>query len=136
MISRTRRTAILVLLAVLLVGITCGVVLEDFADDIVWPSLQADRAAAPKPRANRAMDGGAEEEYLESLGLSDAQNDAVERLLEVREDQLEAYWEGKLPEIEALIDSNRAAIRDLLTPDRRTAYDRWVARQREESPRP
>jgi len=136
MISRTRRTAMLVLLAVLLVGTTCGVVLEEVADGMFWSSRQADRGAAPRHRADRATDGGDEEEFFESLGLSRAQKDAVERLLEDRDDQLAAYWEGKLPEIEALIDANRAAIRGLLTPDHRAAYDRWVVRQREESSSP
>jgi hypothetical protein len=141
MISRTRWTAMLVLLAVLLVGTTCGVVLGRVAEDIAWLSFRPDRGAAPGERGDHAMDAGAidggdEEEFLEGLDLSRAQNDAVARLLEDRDDQLEAYWEGKLPEIEALIDSNRAAIRGLLPPDHRAAYDRWVARQREESSRP
>lgn len=137
MISGTRRTAMLVLLSVLLVGTTCGVVLGRAVEDMAWLSFQPERGAARGHRGDRAMDAGAidggdEEEFLERLDLSRAQKDAVARLLEDRDDQLEAYWEGRLPEIEALIDANRAAIRGLLTPDHRAAYDRWLARQRED----
>ncbi|MGH7525577.1 MAG: hypothetical protein ACREMX_02620 [Gemmatimonadales bacterium] len=111
-------------------------VLEDAADAIDWPSFQADQGATPRHQADHPMDGGAEEEFLESLGLSGEQDEAVEHLLDEREHRLEAYWAGKLPEIEALIDSNRMAIRSLLTPDHRAAYDRWVVQQRAQTPRP
>jgi hypothetical protein len=45
-------------------------------------------------------------------------------------------WAGKMPEIEALIDSTRTEIRSLLSPEQREAYERWVARQRAPAPNP
>jgi hypothetical protein len=71
-----------------------------------------------------------EEDFIESLGLPKMEEKALERLLDEREERLETYWEGKLPEIQALIDSSRVEIRSLLPPDARVAYDDWVARQR------
>ena len=136
MVARARRNAVLILLAVFLVGGAAGVMMEDVVEDIDWPSFHAGREGDGPDRSNDPMDDDAEEEFLERLGISRAQRDAVDRLLDRREDRLEAYWEGRLPEIEALIDSTRAEIRSLLTPAQREAYDRWVARQRAPTPNP
>jgi hypothetical protein len=133
MISGPRRTAMLVILAVFLVGIASGVAIKGIADDMGVGSSRPDRDASPGYKVDHPT-SGREEDFIESLGLPKAQEKAVERLLEEREDRLEAYWEGKLPEIEALIDSSRVAIRNLLPPDARVAYDDWVARQRAGTP--
>ena len=107
--------------------------LEDVVDDLDWPVLHRDGDGRDR---NDPMDDDAEEEFLDRLGLSREQLDAADRVLDRREDRLEAYWAGKIPEIEAVIDSSRAEIRGLLTPDQREAYNRWVARQRTPTPKP
>lgn len=134
MISRPRTTAALVLFAVLLVGIAAGWMLEEVADDVDWPSFGAARASGDGQTENDPTDAAAEEDFLEGLGLSRAQYKATDSLLDEREDWLEAYWAGKLPEIETLVDSTRTGIRNLLTPDQRESYDRWVAEQRMQIP--
>jgi hypothetical protein len=128
--TKSRRTAVLVLLAVFLVGGAAGWVLEELADDLDWPSFLTDRDQNDAPDTDDLLDDDAEEAFLEGLGLSRDQLEAADRLLDQREDQLEAYWHGRLPEIEALVDSTRQQIRNLLTPDQRAAYDRWVRDQR------
>jgi hypothetical protein len=130
MMTKSRRTAVLVLLAVFLVGGAAGWVLEELADDLDWPSFLTDRDQNDAPDTDDLLDDDAEEAFLEGLGLSRDQLEAADRLLDQREDQLEAYWHGRLPEIEALVDSTRQQIRNLLTPDQRAAYDRWVRDQR------
>jgi hypothetical protein len=119
----------LVLLAVMLTGIAAGVALKVIADDMGLGSSRPSRDDYPRYKVDHPMSGG-EEDFIESLGLPKSQEKAVERLLDEREERLEGYWEGKLPEIEALIDSSRVAIRNLLPPEARVAYDDWVARQR------
>ncbi len=119
MITRTRRTAVLVLLAVFLVGGMVGWVLEEIVDDRDWPSLEVEHD-----------DDDAEEAFLKRLGLSAEQYRTADRLLDEREDRLEAYWSGRIPEIEALVDSTRQEIRKLLTPEQQAAYDRWIEEQR------
>jgi hypothetical protein len=131
MITRTRRNAILVLLAVFLVGGMVGWVLDEVVDDRDWPSLQADHDDDDGDRDGQdPLDDDAEEAFLERLGLSAEQYRAADRLLDEREDRLEAYWSGRIPEIEAMVDSTRQEIRKLLTPDQQAAYDRWIAEQR------
>jgi hypothetical protein len=130
MTTKARRTAVLILLAVFLVGGAAGWVLEELVDDLDWPSFLADRDRHDAPDPDDPLDDDSEEAFLEGLGLSREQLKAVDRLLDQREDRLETYWHGRLPEIEALVDSTRQEIRNLLAPDQRAAYDRWVQDQR------
>jgi hypothetical protein len=136
MVAGVRRKAVLILLAVFLAGGLAGVLLEDVADDLDWPWPHVVRDTERHGRSNDPMDDDAEEEFLEGLGLSRDRLEAVDRVLDRREDRLEAYWAGKIPEIEALIDSTRMEIRGLLSPEQREEYDRWVARQRAPAPNP
>lgn len=132
MIAKARRNAILLLVGVFLVGGVTGLMMEEVVDDLDWPGFHADRDHdRDRPSQGRdPLDDDADEEFLERLGLSPEQHRAVDHLLDSREDRLEAYWAGKLPEIEAQIDSTRQEIRRLLTADQQHAYDQWVARQR------
>jgi hypothetical protein len=136
MVAAVRRKAVLILLAVFLAGGLAGVMLEDVVDDLDWPWPHAVRDTERHDRSNDPMDDDAEEEFLEGLGLSRERLEAADRVLDQREDRLEAYWAGKIPEIEALIDSTRMEIRSLLSPEQRKDYDRWVARQRAPAPNP
>ena len=136
MVAGVRRKAALIVLAVFLAGGLAGVLLEDVVDDLDWSWLHVGRDTERHGRSNDAMDDDAEEEFLEGLGLSRERLEAADRVLDRREDRLEAYWAGKIPEIEALIDSTRMEIRGLLSPQQREEYDRWVARQRSPAPNP
>ncbi len=132
MITRTHRTAILVLLAVFLVGGMVGWLLEEVVEDRDWPSLELEHDDDDgRQRDHDPLDDDAEEVFLKRLGLSAEQSRAADRLLDEREDRLEAYWKGRIPEIEALVDSTRQEIRKLLTPDQQAAYDRWIGEQRD-----
>jgi hypothetical protein len=119
-----RRTAVLVLAAVFLVGLAGGAVLEEVVDEAPWP--WSERAADRQPKPDDPWDDDAEEAFLERLGLRPEQLRAIDRALDAREDRLERYWEGKLPELRGIIDSSRAEIRLLLSPEQQAAYDRWI----------
>ena len=131
MITRTRRTAIVVLLAVFLVGGMVGWLLEEVVEDRDWPSFELEHDDDGGQGDHDPLDDDAEEVFLKRLGLSAEQSRAADRLLDEREDRLEAYWKGRIPEIEALVDSTRQEIRKLLTPDQQAAYDRWIEEQRD-----
>jgi hypothetical protein len=118
-----RRTAVLVLAGVFAVGLAAGALLEDVVDDVAWPFTHAD---GDQVRPDDPWDDDAEEAFLERLGLRPEQLQAVDRILDAREDHLERYWEDKLPELRGMIDSSRAEIRVLLTPEQQAAYDRWI----------
>jgi hypothetical protein len=131
MITRTRRTAILVLLAVFLVGGMVGWLLEEVVEDRDWPSFELEQDDDGRQGDHDPLDDDAEEVFLKRLGLSTEQSRAADRLLDEREDRLEAYWKGRIPEIETLVHSTRQEIRKLLTPDQQAAYDRWIEEQRD-----
>ena len=124
-----RRTAVILLLAVFLTGGVAGWLLEDVVDDIDWPGSHREGSTLDRPDEDEPLDDDAEEDFLETLGLSRAQLDSVDHLLEGREDRLEDYWESRLPDLQALLDSNRQEIRALLTPEQRAVYDRWLGAQ-------
>ena len=124
-----RRTAVIVLLAVFLAGGASGWLLEEVVDDIHWPGSHRDSSTIDRPDDDEPFDDDAEEDFLETLGLSRGQLDSVDQLLEGREDRLEDYWKSRLPDLQALVDSSREEIRALLTPEQRAAYDRWLGAQ-------
>ena len=129
MTARARGTAVVVLLAVFLAGGAAGWVMEDALDDVELPWHRAEPKDDPSEQGEDQLDDDAEEAFLETLGLSRAQLDSVDRLLDAREDRLERYWKDRLPDMQSLIDSTRVGIRALLTPEQRAAYDDWARRQ-------
>jgi len=125
----TRRTAVLVLLAVFLVGGAAGWVAEEVVDEIDWPARHGDGETPDRPDEDEPFDDDAEEDLLETLGLSRAQLDSVDHLLDRREDRLEDYWKSRLPDLQVIVDSSRQEIRAVLAPEQRIAYDRWLGAQ-------
>lgn len=121
-----RRTAVLLLLAVFLAGGAAGWLLEDVVDDVHWPWSQSKGTTVERPDEDEPFDDDAEEDFLETLGLSRVQLDSMDHLLDRREDRLEDYWKTRLPDLTALVDSSRQEIRSLLTTEQREAYDRWL----------
>jgi hypothetical protein len=121
-----RRTAVLLLVAVFLVGGAAGWVAEEVVDEIHWPGHQHKDKTPDRPDDDEPFDDDAEEDLLETLGLSRAQDDSVDQLLEAREDRLEEYWKSRLPDLQAIVDSSRQEIRAVLTPGQRDTYDRWL----------
>jgi hypothetical protein len=121
-----RRTAVLVLIAVFLVGGAAGWVAEEVVDEIHWPGHQHKDKTPDRPDDDEPFDDDAEEDLLETLGQSRAQDDSVDQLLEAREDRLEEYWKSRLPDLQAIVDSSRQEVRAVLTPGQRDAYDRWL----------
>jgi hypothetical protein len=124
-----RRTAVILLLVVFLAGGAAGWLLEDVVDDIHWPGRQGEASTPDRSDEDEPFDDDDEEDFLESLGLSRAQLDSVDQLLEQREDRLEDYWRSRLPDLQVLVDSSRQEVRALLTPEQRAAYDRWLDAQ-------
>jgi hypothetical protein len=122
-----RRTAIVVLATVFLVGLAGGAVLEEAIDDFDWPFTGNSNGDGRSPPPDDPLDDDAEEAFFDRLGLPNDRRRAIEQALDAREDRLEHYWERKLPELRAIIDSSRAEIRLLLTPEQQAAYDRWIS---------
>jgi hypothetical protein len=117
-----RWKAILALVLVFAAGLAGGALVEDVADDFDRPLFAADRD-------DDDDDGGVSEEtLLANLDLTAEQRARIEQLFEAREDRLEAFWDGQLPQLQVVIDSSREEIRGVLTPAQRTVYDSQVPR--------
>ncbi len=63
---------------------------------------------------------------LTGLALTPDQRRGVERILDRQEDQLEEYWEVRMPEIRGILDGSYGEIRALLTPAQQAQFDRRV----------
>jgi Spy/CpxP family protein refolding chaperone len=69
-----------------------------------------------------------EDRLLAGLGLSEEQRERAEAILERREEELEDYWEARLPEIRRMLDSSYADVRATLTPAQQARFDERVER--------
>jgi len=124
-----RGIAALVLAATFVLGLAGGAVVEELLEETARPARSHTEEIDWE---DKAKDHDAEEALLAGLSLSAEQRAGVKRILERREDRLEVYWRRRLPEIQSLIDSTRAEIRTLLTPDQQAVYDRRLQQLRAE----
>lgn len=60
---------------------------------------------------------------LTGLGLTADQERKAERVLERQEDQLEEYWDSRLPEIRRILDDGYGEIRTILTPEQLPRFE-------------
>ena len=67
-----------------------------------------------------------EDSILAGLDLSGAQRDEADEVLDRQEDRLEDYWEGRLPELQAILRESHAEIRQILTPEQQRVFDQRV----------
>lgn len=121
--ANPRWKAMLALVMVFAAGLAGGPLVEDIVDDIDRPVFAADHDDDDDHDLS-------EETILANLDLTPEQRASIERVFEAREDRLESYWDTQLPDLEALIDSTRGEIRDILTPEQRTIYDSQLTRLR------
>lgn len=68
----------------------------------------------------------AEGRLLDGLDLTREQRSQAEEILERKEDRLEDYWNGRLPEIQAILRESHGQIREILTPQQQIVFDRRV----------
>jgi hypothetical protein len=118
-----RRRALLTLLLVFGTGLAAGALLEDLVDELDRPLFAADDRRDDDDELT-------EEKVLARLDLTADQRAGIERAFDAREDRLEEYWEGRLPELERVIEGSREEIRAMLTPAQRGVYDSQLTRLR------
>ena len=111
--GRARAVAALLLLTVFAVGGLSGMALEEALGIDWFEFLDEDTDEA-------------EDSLLVGLDLSREQRARAEEILERQEDRLEAYWEGRVPEIQGILQESYGEIRALLTPAQRGVFDQRV----------
>jgi Spy/CpxP family protein refolding chaperone len=70
-------------------------------------------------------------DLLASLDLSPPQRERIDEILARRRQQADAFWQDAGPRLHELMDSTRAEIRTVLTPEQRAEYDRLRTERRE-----
>ena len=117
-------SSVLALAVVFMTGMSVGVTMEDTIERIAVPGMPADRDLDDD--LEDVLD--AEERLVRELWLTTAQQRTVHRLIDERGARLEAYWDHRMPEMHAIIDSSRAEIRRALSAQQQPKYDEQIAR--------
>ena len=116
MIARARGIAAVLLVLTFSVGALAGMALEEGLGLDWFDFLDEDEDAPGR--------------VLEGLGLSAEQRESADAILDRQEDRLEEYWEGRVPEIRAILDESYAEMRAILSTEQRVEFDRRVGEQR------
>lgn len=112
---RTRLTGMALLIVTFAAGMLAGT-----ATSRVLSAREPDaRAAADCPRDERGPHS-----IIDELGLSPAQRVRVDSIMARRRQRTDALWQQDGQRIRAAVDSARAEIRTVLTPQQATQYDR------------
>lgn len=83
--------------------------------------------AGPAATAAEAGGAGCDEKrghLLDRLDLTTDQRARIDGILERRRQQTDRFWSEAGPTLDAIMDSTRAEIRAVLTPEQRDEYDR------------
>lgn len=65
------------------------------------------------------------------LGLNPEQEEEIRGILERRHEVADSIMRGVFPRLRAQLDSTRAEVREVLTPEQRERFDRWNREGRE-----
>jgi hypothetical protein len=112
--TRAKWTATLMLSLTFAVGALSGMALEEAAGIDWFDFLDDDESSVSDLRLMAGID------------LSAQQSATVDRILERQEDELEDYWEERMPDIKGILGKSYAEIRVLLTPAQQSVFDQRV----------
>ena len=121
MSGRARTVGVLLLAASFAVGGLAGMAVEE-AMGLDWFDF-LDEDAAPS-----------EDRLFAGMGLTAEQRGHLEAIRDRREDRLEAYWAGRVPEIRRIVDQSYGEMRAVLPPERHAEFDRRVRELRARAP--
>lgn len=112
--TRAKWTATLMLSLTFVVGALSGMALEEAAGIDWFDFLEDDESSVSDLRLMAGID------------LSAQQRATVDGILERQEDELEDYWDERMPDIKGILGKSYAEIRVLLTPAQQTVFDQRV----------
>lgn len=113
--NRTRLVGFGLLVATFLVGALSGAAVDRV--------LSADEPDAP-PRAEREKDRRRGSYVIDEVEMAPEQRAAINAILEERSARMRSVWEQVEPRLDAITDSARVEIMEVLTPEQRAAYER------------
>ena len=112
--KRARKIAALMLVLTFSVGALAGMAVEEAVGIDWFEFLDDDDDNDASPRLTAGLE------------LTSDQAKRIGTIVDKQEDQLEDYWEIRMPEIQAILDRNYAEIRTLLTPSQQAVFDRRI----------
>lgn len=87
--------------------------------------LSADAPERAERRADR--DGDRRRSYvIDRVEMSDEQRATIDEILERRAKRMRAVWRELSPRLDAITDSARVEITEVLTPEQRAEYERML----------
>jgi Spy/CpxP family protein refolding chaperone len=114
--TRSRWIAVAVMTATFLAGAMLGFAVQRiFASE---PPAQAERAPRQEHEDRRDRPS-----ILDKLDLTPAQEARRDSILEKRRREMNAFWEQHGPAMRAIVDSTRAEIDRMLTPEQRAQME-------------
>jgi Spy/CpxP family protein refolding chaperone len=123
---RTRLTG----MALLIVAFAAGMLAGTATDRVLSAREPETRAAADCPRDERGPHS-----IIDELDLAPAQRVRVDSIMARRRQRTDALWQQDGQRIRAAVDSARAEIRTVLTPEQAAEYDRLREQHEQERAR-
>lgn len=120
--TRTRLLGMALLAATFAAGGLAGAAFERVA--VARP---ADEAAAREVRCENGEKKGL---IVDQVNPTPEQRARIDAIMERRRVQMDAFWDGEGQRLRAIVDSTRAEVRQVLTPEQAVEYDRLVAEKR------
>lgn len=119
--KRARLLGLLLLVVVFAVGALTGAAAMRMTADSAAESRQREATRERRPG------------LWESLELTPEQKAQVDAIMERRSIEVEAFWNEHGPKLRAVMDSARAEVREILTPEQRAIEERHHAERRRRS---
>jgi Spy/CpxP family protein refolding chaperone len=113
-VKRAKGVAVLLLSLSFVIGGLSGMALEEAAG-LDWFEF-----------LDEESDDAGETELMTGMKLTPAQREKVDDILDRQEDQLEDYWEARMPEIRTVLAGTYGEIRALLDPAQQAQFDARV----------
>jgi hypothetical protein len=85
-----------------------------------------DRSVAAKERDGRVAEG----DIFDRIGVSPEQRAEIDRILEHRREELDAFWAEAGPRLRAITEETREEVKALLTPEQRETFNRLRAERK------
>lgn len=131
--SRPRLIGIVLLMATFVAGGFSGAALERRANAKL-PAPEPQVKAQPAERAPGAGRGlGDQSNIFDQLELTAEQRVTIDSILQDGREKVNAFWKETGPGYRSLVDSTRARVRAIMTPEQRVEYDELRAARRARS---
>lgn len=120
--ERVRLVGFGLLVVTFLVGALAGVAVDRVARD--------DGPTAEARDERRDDDDRGRSYIIDRVEMSEVQRAAIDSILERRARRMRAVWREVEPRLDAITDSTRAEIMEVLTPEQQAEYEKLLERRR------